>query len=50
MVVDRQALGGWALTACAALTFAFILLPLVFVSWLAFFQQPIPSFPPKATP
>jgi putative spermidine/putrescine transport system permease protein len=47
MVVDRQALGSWALTACAAVALAFVLLPLVFVSWLAFFQQPIPSFPPQ---
>ena len=47
MAVDRQALGSWALTAGAAVTLAFILLPLVFVSWLAFFQQPIPAFPPQ---
>jgi putative spermidine/putrescine transport system permease protein len=47
MTVDRQALGSWTLTAGAAVVFAFILLPLVFVSWLAFFQQPIPSFPPQ---
>ena len=26
---------------------AFILLPLFFVTWLAFFQQEIPSFPPE---
>ena len=47
MVVNRQTLGSWALTAGAAVTFALILLPLVFVSWLAFFQQPIPAFPPQ---
>ena len=47
MVVNRQTLGSWALTAAAAVAFAFILLPLVFVSWLAFFQQPIPAFPPQ---
>ena len=47
MVIDRQALGSWALTAGATVTFALILLPLVFVSWLAFFQQPIPAFPPQ---
>jgi putative spermidine/putrescine transport system permease protein len=45
--VNRQALGSWALTAGAAVTFALILLPLVFVSWLAFFRQPIPAFPPQ---
>jgi putative spermidine/putrescine transport system permease protein len=47
MAVGRQALGSWALTAGAAVSLAFVLLPLVFVSWLAFFQQPIPSFPPQ---
>ena len=47
MAVDRRALGRWALTAAAGVTFGFILLPLVFVTWLAFFQQAIPSFPPQ---
>src|SRR5262245_15829100 len=47
MVVDRQTLGSWALTACAALAFAFTLLPLIFVSWLAFVEQPIPACPPR---
>ena len=45
--IDRHAWGRWALTGAAGLTFAFILLPLVFVTWLAFFLQPIPSFPPQ---
>jgi putative spermidine/putrescine transport system permease protein len=31
----------------AAVTLAFILTPLVFVIWLAFFQQEIPTFPPQ---
>jgi putative spermidine/putrescine transport system permease protein len=35
------------LTAAAGLSFGFILLPLVFVVWLAFFRQAIPSFPPQ---
>ena len=30
-----------------ALTLGFILLPLVLVTWLAFFRQEIPSFPPE---
>src|SRR5436190_24033931 len=47
MTVSRQTLGSWALTASAGLALAFVLLPLVFVSWLAFFQQPIPAFPPQ---
>jgi putative spermidine/putrescine transport system permease protein len=36
-----------ALDAAAILSLAFILVPLVFVTWLAFFKQEIPSFPPE---
>ena len=46
-IVDRRALGRWALTGAAGVTLAFILLPLFFVTWLAFFLQAIPSFPPQ---
>ena len=45
--VDRRAVGRWALTGAASATLALILLPLVFVTWLAFFEQAIPSFPPR---
>jgi putative spermidine/putrescine transport system permease protein len=40
-------LGRCALNAAAAAALGFILLPLVFVTWLAFFEQAIPAFPPK---
>jgi putative spermidine/putrescine transport system permease protein len=36
-----------ALDAAALASLGFILLPLVFVTWLAFFKQEIPSFPPE---
>ena len=36
-----------ALNGAAALALGFILLPLVLVTWLAFFRQEIPSFPPE---
>jgi putative spermidine/putrescine transport system permease protein len=36
-----------ALDAAAILSLGFILVPLVFVTWLAFFKQEIPSFPPE---
>jgi putative spermidine/putrescine transport system permease protein len=39
--------GRLALDGMAALALAFILLPLVLVTWLAFFRQEIPSFPPE---
>ncbi|WP_342362188.1 ABC transporter permease [Terrarubrum flagellatum] len=44
---DSRALGRFALNGIAALTLAFISLPLFFVTWLAFFRQEIPSFPPE---
>jgi putative spermidine/putrescine transport system permease protein len=40
-------LGRLALRAAAALAMAYILTPLFFVTWLAFFVQEIPSFPPE---
>src|SRR6187397_3196302 len=40
-------LGLWLLNGAAALALALILLPLVLVTWLAFFRQEIPSFPPE---
>jgi putative spermidine/putrescine transport system permease protein len=36
-----------ALRTAAVLSLAYILLPMVFVIWLAFFRQEIPSFPPE---
>ena len=43
----RAPIGRWALNGAAALALGFILLPLFFVTWLAFFRQEIPSFPPE---
>lgn len=40
-------LGRFALNGAAALALGFILLPLVFVTWLSVFKQEIPSFPPE---
>ena len=37
----------WMLNAAAAVALGYILLPLVFITWLAFFSQEIPSFPPE---
>jgi len=39
--------GRLALKAAAGVALAYILTPLVFVTWLAFFRQEIPSFPPE---
>src|SRR3954466_8618162 len=43
----RMPLGRWLLNGAAGLALGFILLPLVLVTWLAFFRQEIPSFPPE---
>ncbi len=44
---NSRTLGRIALKAAAGLTMAYILTPLFFVTWLAFFAQEIPSFPPE---
>jgi putative spermidine/putrescine transport system permease protein len=46
-VANSQMLGRIALKGAAGITLAYILTPLVFVTWLAFFRQEIPSFPPE---
>src|SRR3954464_11194002 len=43
----RGRIGRWSLNGAAGLALGFILLPLVLVTWLAFFRQEIPSFPPE---
>jgi putative spermidine/putrescine transport system permease protein len=44
--LDTRTLGRFALKGAATLSMAYLLLPLFFVTWLAFFAQEIPSFPP----
>jgi putative spermidine/putrescine transport system permease protein len=44
--IGMREAGRWALKGAAALSMAYLLLPLFFVTWLAFFAQEIPSFPP----
>src|SRR3954462_2920923 len=40
-------IGRWLLNGAASVALGFILLPLILVTWLAFFRQEIPSFPPE---
>jgi len=40
-------IGRWVLNGVAGVALGFILLPLILVTWLAFFRQEIPSFPPE---
>jgi putative spermidine/putrescine transport system permease protein len=47
LLADTRRLGRWALNGAAGLSLAYILTPLVFVTWLSFFRQEIPSFPPE---
>jgi putative spermidine/putrescine transport system permease protein len=46
-VLKPRDLGRIALRCAAGLSLGYILLPLFFVTWLAFFAQEIPSFPPE---
>ena len=46
-VFGARRLGGWMLRGAAAFTMLYILTPLIFVTWLSFFWQEIPSFPPE---
>jgi putative spermidine/putrescine transport system permease protein len=43
----RIPVGRWLLNGAAGLSLGFILLPLALITWLAFFRQEIPSFPPE---
>src|SRR5690242_2895835 len=47
IAVIRRRAGRWALNAAATVGLLYILTPLIFVTWLAFFRQEIPSFPPE---
>ncbi len=45
--IDRRTIGRWVLTGTAGLTLFYILMPLLSVTWLSFYSQEIPSFPPQ---
>ena len=44
---NSRRIGRYGLNGMAGLALAYILTPLFFVTWLAFFRQEIPSFPPE---
>ncbi|MFS2223712.1 ABC transporter permease [Pantoea sp. B65] len=44
---NRRRTGRWMLNLMAAISLLYILTPLIFVAWLSFYQQEIPSFPPE---
>ncbi|WP_246662857.1 ABC transporter permease [Pseudolabrys sp. FHR47] len=46
-MADRRRIGRWFLKGSAAIAFVYILLPLIFITWLSFYRQEIPSFPPE---
>ena len=39
--------GRWALKGAALVAFVYILTPLIFITWLSFYAQEIPSYPPE---
>jgi putative spermidine/putrescine transport system permease protein len=45
--VDGRMLRRWLLKAAAAVTLFYILVPLISVTWVSFYRQEIPSFPPE---
>ncbi|MEQ8398429.1 ABC transporter permease [Thalassobaculum sp.] len=47
LAIDSRTLGRWALLTAATLTMLYILAPLISVTWLSFYEQEIPSFPPE---
>jgi putative spermidine/putrescine transport system permease protein len=47
MRLDQRRIGRWFLKGSAAVAFLYILLPLIFITWLSFYKQEIPSFPPE---
>jgi putative spermidine/putrescine transport system permease protein len=47
LAIIRRRARRWALNGAAAVALGYILMPLIFVIWLAFFRQEIPSFPPE---
>ncbi len=46
-LLDSRVLGRWLLTGAAGLTMLYILTPLLSITWLSFYLQEIPSFPPE---
>ena len=46
-LIDRRRLGSWVFRGAAAIAFLYILTPLIFVTWLSFYSQQIPSYPPE---
>jgi putative spermidine/putrescine transport system permease protein len=47
LILDRRRIGRWLLNGAAGLAFLYILLPLIFITWLSFYSQEIPSYPPE---
>ena len=45
--IDGRRLGRWALYFVGFIAFLYILTPLIFITWLSFYAQEIPSFPPE---
>ncbi|WP_108662893.1 ABC transporter permease [Acuticoccus kandeliae] len=45
--MDRLRPGRWLLKGVAIVAFLYILTPLIFITWLSFYAQEIPSYPPE---
>ncbi|MCF3932708.1 ABC transporter permease [Acuticoccus sp. M5D2P5] len=47
LLPDRWRLGRWLFKGVALVAFLYILTPLIFITWLSFYAQEIPSYPPE---
>ena len=45
--ISSRRVGRWALNAAAVVAFVYLSIPLIFVTWLSFYAQEIPNFPPQ---
>ena len=46
-LIDRRRMGSFLLEGAAVFAFLYILTPLIFITWLSFYSQEIPSYPPE---
>lgn len=45
--MNSRRIGRWSLNLAATIGFVYLSIPLIFVTWLSFYRQEIPSYPPE---
>ncbi len=46
-ILDQRRMGRWVLNGAAFIAFLYILTPLLIITWISFYSQEIPSYPPE---